>query len=292
MKVEIDPNSGFCHGVVRAIRTAEDFLKNNNTLYCLGDIVHNSGEVKRLKEKGLITITYNDFRDIQKTKVLFRAHGEPPETYKIASKRNIEIIDTTCQVVLSLQKKIKEGYEEMKKSDGQIVIFGKKGHAEVIGLEGQANNEAIIIAGFEDLNKIDYNKPVLLYSQTTKDPDEYFKMSEEIKKKYIENNKSPNTYLKTYKTICKQVSNRKPLLSEFCNDHDVIIFVSGKKSSNGQMLFELCKKVNKRAYFISSGTELNKEWFDGAKSVGISGATSTPKWLMEEIEKKIKSYNF
>ncbi len=292
MKVEIDPNSGFCHGVVRAIKTTEDFLKNNNSLYCLGDIVHNSGEVKRLKEKGLITITHKKFRNIQKVKALIRAHGEPPETYKIARKRDIELIDTTCEVVLSLQKKIKEGYKEMKKKGGQVVIFGKKGHAEVIGLEGQANNEAIIIAGLDDLNKIDYNKPVLFFSQTTKDPDEYFKISEEIKKKYIENNKSPNSYLKTYKTICKQVSNRKPLLSEFCNDHDVIIFVSGKKSSNGQMLFELCKKVNKRAHFISSGSELKKEWFDGANSVGISGATSTPEWLMHDIARIIESYNF
>ena len=289
MRVEIDPNSGFCHGVVKAINKAEEILKENGSLYCLGDIVHNGNEVERLQEKGLKTIDHESLKQLQKTKVLIRAHGEPPGIYRLAKDKDIEVIDATCPVVLSLQKKVRKGFEEMQAVGGQVVIYGKKGHAEVIGLEGQTDGKAIIISSLEDLHLIDFTKPLVLFSQTTKDLEGYAGLTREIEIRYQANKKPLESFFKVYQTICKQVSNRKPTLTDFCKNHDVIVFVSGQKSSNGRMLFELCKRVNQRSYFVSFEDEINREWFVDARSVGISGATSTPKWLMEKIADKIKS---
>lgn len=291
IKIDIDQDSGFCQGVVKAINSAENELQYKKELYCLGDIVHNGKEVERLAKLGLITITKDELLNLKNKNVLLRAHGEPPITYKQAQENNIQIIDATCPVVLGIQKKIKKGYEEMKKKNGQIAIFGKKGHAEVIGLLGQTNNEAILLTNQNDIDKIDYNKPLLLFSQTTKELDEYINIQNEIKKRYKINNINPDKYLKSFKTICNHVVKRKPGIINFCKMHDVIIFVSGKKSSNGKMLFETCKKNNPNAYFVSTSDDVNKDWFRNIKTVGISGATSTPKWLMEEIKTKIETFN-
>ncbi len=291
LKVEIDPGAGFCRGVVKAIDTAEYELQQNNELYCLGDIVHNGKEVERLSKLGLITINNSDLLKIKNKKVLLRAHGEPPITYDQTEKNNITIIDATCPVVLGIQKKIKKGYLEMKQKNGQIAIFGKEGHAEVIGLLGQTNNEAILIKNINGINQINYDKPLLLFSQTTKELDEYNHIQNEIEKRYQLKDKDPKEYFTAYKTICNHVVKRKPGLIQFCKQHDVIIFVSGKKSSNGKILFDACKQFNDNAYFVTNSDDLKFDWFKNLSTVGISGATSTPKWLMEEIKIKIESYN-
>jgi len=286
MKVTIDKYSGFCAGVVNAIKIAEEELTKNPKLYCLGDIVHNGMEVNRLEKKGLIIINHDEFKKLKNCKVLFRAHGEPPETYKIAKKNNIDIIDTTCPVVLRLQKKIRQGYLEMKNNNGQIIIYGKKGHAEVNGLVGQANNEAIIINSESDLEKIDYSKPIQLYSQTTQSLTGYYKIKNIITKKCSDN---ANNII-TNNSICKALSSREPLLKKFAAMHDVIIFVSGKKSSNGNYLFKICKSINNNTYFISNKEELKNDWFKNKTNVGICGATSTPMWLMKEVKNEIEKY--
>lgn len=286
MEITINEHSGFCAGVVNAIKIAEIELKKSNKIYCLGDIVHNGMEVKRLEKKGLIIIDSDEFKNLKNCKVLFRAHGEPPETYEIAKKNNIEIIDTTCPVVLLLQKKIKQGYLEMKKINGQIIIYGKKGHAEVIGLVGQTNNEAIIINSDLDLKKIDYSRPIRLYSQTTQSLTGFHRIKNILKKNCAEN----NTEIITNDTICRALSNREPLLKNFSALHDVIIFVSGIKSSNGNYLFQICKSINEKTYFISSKEELKKDWFINNNTIGICGATSTPMWLMNEIKNEINNY--
>ena len=285
IKVEIDEGSGFCFGVVTAINKAEEELAKGETLYCLGDIVHNSREVARLKTMGLITINREEFKQLRNAKVLLRAHGEPPETYMIARENNIEIIDATCPVVLRLQKRIKQEFlQDAANDEKQIVIYGKNGHAEVLGLVGQTDGKAIVIEKAEEVKKLDLNKSIRLFSQTTKSLDEF----QEIVA-YIKQNISPEATFEYYDTICRQVANRMPKLREFAATHDLIFFVSGKKSSNGKMLFEECLKVNANSHLIDNEKEIDPSLLQNVQSIGVCGATSTPKWLMEKIYNHIQS---
>ena len=283
IKVEIDEGSGFCFGVVTAIHKAEEELAKGETLYCLGDIVHNSREVERLKAMGLITINRDEFRQLRNAKVLLRAHGEPPETYQIAHKNNIEIIDATCPVVLRLQKRIKQEFRKEDFEAKQIVIYGKNGHAEVLGLVGQTDGKAIVIEKAEEAKKLDFTKSIRLFSQTTKSLDEFQEIVE-----YIKLHISPDATFEYYDTICRQVANRMPNLREFAATHDLIFFVSGKKSSNGKMLFEECLKVNANSHLIDNEKEIDPTLLRNVKSIGVCGATSTPKWLMEKIHDHIQ----
>ena len=282
VRVEIDEGSGFCFGVVTAIKKAEEELTKGETLYCLGDIVHNSKEVERLKEMGLITINHDEFKELHNAKVLLRAHGEPPETYAIAKENNIEIIDATCPVVLKLQQRIKQQYGTQKSANNQIVIYGKNGHAEVLGLVGQTSGEAIVIEKLEEVKKLDFSKNIRLYSQTTKSLDEFEKIVE-----YIKEHISPEASFESYDTICRQVANRMPHIRTFAASHDLIFFVCGKKSSNGKVLFNECYKVNPNSHLIDSPDEIDPQLLNGVHSIGICGATSTPKWLMEEVQAHI-----
>ena len=286
MKVTIDKYSGFCFGVVYAIQMAEDILADEDQLYCLGDIVHNNKEVDRLNDMGLKIIDHDDLKNISDCKVLIRAHGEPPETYTIALKNNIELLDASCPVVLKLQHQIKEGYEEIKDLDGQVIIFGKEGHAEVTGLLGQTKNEAIIVTTVDDISKIDFSKSIYIYSQTTKSPKAYKEISDLISERVKISAGEDVKYI-VHDTLCRQVSGREPQLKQFSKDNDVIVFVSGRKSSNGKMLYQSCKKENEKSYFISDIDEIKLDWFKGVDSVGICGATSTPRWLMENVEEAI-----
>jgi 4-hydroxy-3-methylbut-2-enyl diphosphate reductase len=286
MEVTIDVNSGFCFGVVFAIQMAEDELNNSGNLYCLGDIVHNNMEVERLEKKGLKIIDHEQFKTLHDTKVLIRAHGEPPETYRTAIENNIELIDASCPVVLKLQNRIRNGAENI--GEGQIVVYGKEGHAEVNGLVGQTNGKAIIVDTVEDLGKLDYSKPIQFFSQTTQ-PTEGFKlMRDEIQRRVKESGNGEDLLLESNDTLCRQVSNREPQLREFAANHDIIVFVSGKKSSNGKVLFDVCHEVNAQSYFVSTWEEVELNWFDNNSKVGICGATSTPMWLMEEIAEKLR----
>ncbi len=282
MKITIDKNSGFCFGVVYAIEMAENILESQDKLYCLGDIVHNDMEVERLKNLGLIIINNDHLKELKNTSVLIRAHGEPPETYELALKNNLKLIDASCPVVLKLQNQIKNGYNKIKEIQGQVVIYGKKGHAEVVGLMGQTNGNAIIIENKNDIDKIDFSKPISIYSQTTKSPKSYSEIVYEIKKR-----SSSDIKFIVKDSLCRQVSSREPQLQKFSDENHVIIFVSGKKSSNGKMLYESCKKVNPNSYFISDIKEIKSNWFEQKSSVGICGATSTPLWLMQKVAKKI-----
>lgn len=281
--IEIDSDSGFCFGVVTAIKKAEEELARSGHLYCLGDIVHNSHEVERLKRKGLITITHEEFKKLHDVKVLLRAHGEPPETYEIAKKNSIEIIDATCPVVLQLQRRIHSTYSNSNSKDNppQIVIYGKRGHAEVNGLVGQTNGSALVVENKEGLDKIDFSRDLVLYSQTTKSLHGFTEMVNEIAKR-----KSGKGF-QSYDTICRQVANRIPKIKEFAQKHDAIIFVCGSKSSNGKILFEECKMVNPESYLISNETEINVDLLKGKKSIGICGATSTPRWLMNQVKERL-----
>lgn len=279
-KIEIDSGSGFCFGVTTAISKAEEELAKGNTLYCLGDIVHNGMECERLKNMGLITINHEEMKALHDVKVLLRAHGEPPETYKTASENNIEIIDATCPVVLQLQRIIKRQYDN--NPEAQIVIFGKPGHAEVLGLVGQTNSHAKVIAHFDDVMSLDFTRDIYLYSQTTKSLDEFHRIIE-----YIQAHISSDATFKSFDTICRQVANRMPNVSNFASRHDLVLFVCGKKSSNGKVLFNECKRVNNNSYQIESPNEIKKEWIEGIKTIGICGATSTPKWLMEQCRDRI-----
>ena len=274
MQIEIDSGSGFCFGVTTAIRKAEEELAKGTTLYCLGDIVHNGMECERLKQLGLITIDHEQMAGLHDVKVLLRAHGEPPETYELARRNNIEIIDATCPVVLQLQKKIKRQYESGAPS---IVIFGKPGHAEVMGLVGQTGGNAIVIAHFDDVKKLDFSRDIYLYSQTTKSLDEFHRIIS-----YIQEHISPEAHFQSFDTICRQVANRMPNISAFAARHDLILFVCGRKSSNGRVLFEECQRVNPNSHLIEGAGEIDPSWLEGISSVGICGATSTPKWLMEQ----------
>lgn len=277
MIIEIDNGSGFCFGVTTAIKKAEEELAKGGTLYCLGDIVHNGMEVERLTEKGLITIDHEQLKNLHHVKVLLRAHGEPPETYETARQNDIEIIDATCPVVLQLQKRIKRTYTSVENTDEQIVIFGKNGHAEVLGLVGQTHSHAIVIEKFDDVKKLDFNRDIYLYSQTTKSLDEFHRIID-----YIQAHISPTATFKSFDTICRQVANRMPNIAAFAQKHDLVLFVAGKKSSNGKVLFQKCHSVNPNSYQIESAEEINMDWLKGVNTIGICGATSTPKWLMEE----------
>lgn len=281
--IEIDNESGFCFGVTTAIKKAEEELAKGAPLYCLGDIVHNGQECERLKKLGLITINHEEYAKLKNVKVLLRAHGEPPETYRIALQNNIEIIDATCPVVLRLQKRIKQEYitNEADK-EKQIVIYGKNGHAEVLGLVGQTNGEAIVIEKIDEVTKIDLSKDIRLYSQTTKSLDEFRRIVS-----YIQQNISSDASFLYYDTICRQVANRMPNIRRFASSHDVILFVCGQKSSNGKILFHECKDINPRTYQVDNPEDIDMEWFQNAKSIGICGATSTPKWLMDECKNVI-----
>lgn len=284
VRIEIDKGSGFCFGVVTAIHKAEEELAKGKTLYCLGDIVHNNKEVERLRQMGLITINHEEFRQLHNVKVLLRAHGEPPETYEIALRNNIEIIDATCPVVLRLQKRIKQEHSSKNEDrDSQIVIYGKNGHAEVLGLVGQTNGKAIVIEKLEEVRILDFTKDIRLYSQTTKSLEEFREIV-----KYIQAHISPDATFEFYDTICRQVANRMPNIQKFAASHDLIFFVSGKKSSNGKILFNECKKVNPNSHLIDGPEEINNELFLGVESIGICGATSTPKWLMEKVSEYIR----
>lgn len=282
--IEIDKGSGFCFGVVTAIKKAEEELAKGETLYCLGDIVHNNREVERLKTMGLITIDHEDFKKLHNTKVLLRAHGEPPETYEIARHNNIEIIDATCPVVLRLQKKVKQKDISEIEEDKQIVIYGKNGHAEVLGLVGQTTGETIVIENLEEAKRLDFNKSICLYSQTTKSLEGFHEIVE-----YIKGHISSDVNFEYHDTICRQVVNRIPNIQTFAASHDLVFLVSGKKSSNGKILFNECKRINPNSYFIESADEIDYDLLSKAQTIGICGATSTPKWLMEEISKAIKS---
>lgn len=282
-KIEIDSGSGFCFGVTTAISKAETELASGNTLYCLGDIVHNGMECERLKRMGLITINHDEMKTLHNVKVLLRAHGEPPETYALARKNNIEIIDATCPVVLQLQRRIKRQYDE--NPNAQIVIFGKPGHAEVLGLVGQTNSQAKVIAHFDDVKLLDMNRDTYLYSQTTKSLDEFHRIIE-----YIQQHISPECTFKSFDTICRNVANRMPNISSFASRHDLVLFVCGRKSSNGQVLFDECRRINPNSKQIESPDEIKREWLTGIHTIGICGATSTPKWLMEQCRDRIESY--
>ena len=275
IQVEIDNGSGFCFGVTTAIRKAEEELSKGNTLYCLGDIVHNGMECERLRQLGLVTINHDDLRTLHDTKVLLRAHGEPPATYQLAQQNHIEVIDATCPVVLQLQRRIKRQYQQHP--DAQIVIFGKPGHAEVLGLVGQTDGHAIVIAHFEDVMQLDFSRDIYLYSQTTKSLEEFQRIVE-----YIEQHISADAVFQRFDTICRQVANRISNITSFASKHDLVLFVCGRKSSNGKVLFNECKNVNSNTYLIEDADEIQLEWLQGVKTVGICGATSTPKWLMEE----------
>lgn len=276
-QIEIDSGSGFCFGVTTAIKKAEEELAKGTKLYCLGDIVHNSMECNRLKTLGLITINHDDMSRLHDVKVLLRAHGEPPSTYELAKRNNIEIIDATCPVVLQLQRRIKKQYDSMP--EAQIVIFGKNGHAEVLGLVGQTQQNAIVIEKFDDVKQLDFSRDIYLYSQTTKSLDEFHKIIN-----YIQEHISPTATFRSFDTICRQVANRMPNISQFATRHDLILFVCGRKSSNGKVLFNECKSVNPNSHLIEGPEEIDASWLEGIKTIGICGATSTPKWLMEKCK--------
>jgi 4-hydroxy-3-methylbut-2-en-1-yl diphosphate reductase len=288
MTITIDKNSGYCFGVEFAIQMAEDEMEHVEELYCLGDIVHNGMEVQRLYKKGLRVIDREELRNLRDCKVLIRAHGEPPETYQIALENNLELIDASCPVVLKLQNRVKHAFDSIKSDDGQIVIYGQVGHAEVIGLAGQTCDEAIIITTEEDLHKIDFKRPVTLFSQTTKSTKGFYNIKALIEERIKQANQdSTQPEFDANDSICRQVSNREPQLARFSTEHDVLVFVSGKKSSNGKALYSVCKQHNPNSYFIENETELDKEWFVNANSVGICGATSTPMWLMQQVADSI-----
>ncbi|HLT42182.1 MAG TPA: 4-hydroxy-3-methylbut-2-enyl diphosphate reductase [Sphingobacteriaceae bacterium] len=278
LKVSIDKDSGFCFGVVYAIDMAEDILEEDGYLYCLGDIVHNDEEVKRLKEKGLRIIGHEDLPNLKNEKVLIRAHGEAPETYKIALENNISLIDASCPVVLKLQNRIKSSHDE----DEKILIYGKHGHAEVIGLQGQTNQEAIVFQSMEELQGMDIPEKFTLYSQTTKSTDQFYAIKNELIEKGYD--------VKANDTICRQVSNRYNDLENFVVNFEKIVFVSGKKSSNGKVLYEVCRASNPNTFFVSDPKEITADMFSINDRVGICGATSTPMWLMEEVKAVLEAF--
>lgn len=286
VEIEIDQYSGFCFGVVKAIDHAERELKKGTKLYCLGDIVHNNLEMERLKRLGLQTIKRDDLSGLKNKTVLLRAHGEPPLTYEIARKNEIVIVDATCPVVLQLQRRIKECYHEIKETQAQLVIYGKQGHAEVNGLVGQTDGTAIVVEKPEDLEQLDFSREIVLFSQTTKSLDGFRQIVE-----IIENRMMKGVRFRSFDTICRQVANRLPKIKDFVAKHDRVYFVAGQKSSNGKMLFEECKKSNPNIIFISETSEITEPLPSDVRSVGVCGATSTPKWLMEEVAARIKELN-
>lgn len=284
MKVEIDSNSGFCFGVVRAISLAEEALQRDGSqIYSLGDIVHNRKEVQRLEEMGLRRATHEDMEQMAGCRLFVRAHGEPPTTFQRAKELGIDVVDATCPVVAALQQRVIKARDEMKPYGGQVAILGKRGHAEVVGLTGQIEEPIAVIEGVEDLEALDYQRPIYLLSQTTQSVALFHQIVEEIRRRLPH-----EEMLVAEDTICRRVANREKLLKEFAARHDVIVFVCGKKSSNGKVLYEVCREVNEQAYNIEEAAELKREWFLNCRSVGICGATSTPLWLMEEVARRIE----
>jgi 4-hydroxy-3-methylbut-2-enyl diphosphate reductase len=286
MEIRIDDNAGYCFGVVKAIGAAEEELSRDGSLFCLGDIVHNSAEVERLRSLGLEVIDHQRLPSLTGRKVLIRAHGEPPSTYRTAEQLGIRLIDATCPIVLALQQRIRKGYDEMQRVGGQIVIFGKPGHAEVVGLTGQTDGTAVIASTPDDLGNIDFSRPIRLYSQTTKSREEYQQLIANIQSRLL-----PGADFVAFDTICNRVANRARELETFARSVDVLLFVAGANSSNGHYLYEYCRKVQPRTHLIADAGDLQGEWFEGARSVGISGATSTPRWLMEEVAKQLRVKN-
>ncbi|MDD2424869.1 MAG: 4-hydroxy-3-methylbut-2-enyl diphosphate reductase [Bacteroidales bacterium] len=286
LTVEVDERSGFCYGVVKAIEKAEGYLTEKGNLYSLGSIVHNSSELDRLREKGLEIIDHKKMKDLRENVVLIRAHGEPPESYKTALENNLRLIDCTCPVVIKLQEKIKKEYARIKPLDGKLLIFGKRGHAEVNGLTGQVNGDALVVESIKDLDQVDFTKPVSIFSQTTKDPQEYSEICSVISRRICEAGGSPENF-SHFNTICGQVSSRHPHLKKFAAGHSVIIFVTGRESSNGKILFDSCLSSNNRSYSIERPEEIKREWFRDGDSVGVCGATSTPMWLLREVARTI-----
>lgn len=284
MLIEIDEKSGFCFGVVRAISEAEKTLETGQTVYSLGDIVHNRIEVQRLESRGLKTVTHDDLNRLEKCRLFIRAHGEPPKTYAVARKRGIEIIDATCPVVARLQRRVKQAHEEMAAVGGQVVILGKRGHAEVVGLTGQVDEPTVVIESDEDLDRIDFARPIHFLSQTTQSIALFEHLGEMMKRRAADPEK-----VKIDDTICRQVSGREQHLTEFARRFDVVVFVCGRKSSNGKVLFEVCRRANGNTHNIEEPSELDPVWFERAESVGICGATSTPKWLMQQVAEAIGS---
>ena len=283
INIEIDSHSGFCFGVTTAISKAEEVLRKEGSLYCLGDIVHNDKECNRLRALGLKMIDHSTFRQLHHVKVLLRAHGEPPETYDIARRNDLEIIDATCPVVLQLQKRVKKEYQQ---SDGsQIVIFGRPGHAEVLGLVGQTEGHAIVLDKLSDAEQLDFTRSIRLFSQTTKPLQEFRDIVT-----YIQSHIQPPATLQYFDTVCRQVANRMPHLLQFASSHDVVLFVSGLKSSNGRTLYRACQSVNPRSYMVEGPSDLDFSWFEGIRTLGICGATSTPKWLMEACRDAILNH--
>ena len=285
MRVEIDEQSGFCFGVVRAINEAEQALQSGSVA-SLGDIVHNRVEVQRLEAMGLKTISHEDIPLLKGARMLVRAHGEPPKTYDLARECGVEIIDATCPVVEALQRKVKRAHEAMSKVNGTVVILGKRGHAEVVGLTGQVNEEAVVVESEEDLEQVDFSRPIYFLSQTTQSVGKFRHLADVMRGRLCD-----ESMLTADDTICRRVSSREEHLREFASQYDVIIFVCGRKSSNGKVLYNICQQANERSYNIEEASELQREWFEGIESVGICGATSTPKWLMQEIAEAIASIN-
>lgn len=294
MEITIDDNAGFCFGVVKAIGTAEEELAHDGTLYCLGDIVHNSAEVERLRQRGLRVIDHSQLSGLAGQKVLIRAHGEPPSTYEQAQKLGIKLVDATCPMVLALQKRIRKGFIEMSQQNpvGQVVIFGKPGHAEVVGLCGQTDGSAIVVSRPDDMGTIDFGRPIRLYSQTTQSKEEYALLIQHIEDRVKAcHGELPEGFFVAYDTICNRVANRALQLEQFAKGVDVVLFVSGRGSSNGHYLYEYCRRVQPNTRLVADVDELQRDWFEGVERVGITGATSTPRWLMEKVAVEVGSKN-
>lgn len=288
MLVELDPAAGFCFGVDASIALAEKHLQQGGKLYCLGELVHNEEETLRLTDLGMVVIDYQHFSTLKNATVLLRAHGEPPSTYDVASKNNLTLIDGTCPIVKSLQHKVSCSYEDISGEGGQVVVFGSKNHPEVVGLNGQTNDHAIVVVTESDLESIDFTRKIHLFAQTTRSVADYQRLQNTIKERISVKGGDPKVLLNVVQSICKQVSNRVPQLQNFALAHEVMVFVAGKSSSNGKVLFGAAQSVNPRTFFASDVSEIQPSWFQGVGSVGISGATSTPKWLMENIAGFIK----
>ncbi len=288
MKIEIDPGAGPCFGVERAIEKAETILKEKSVLYTVGDLIHNEAEVERLEKIGMKTIAMDQAISGEYPNVLFRAHGEPPSSYQNTKDARVEVEDATCPIVINLQKKIAKTYSTIKNDKGQIILFGKKNHPEVISLLGHCENTAMVIEKLEDLNSIDFSIPIYLYSQTTKYRSEYFLIKKEVEHRISELNIKDSSHFNFHDSSCKIVARRDEQLQDFVEGKDLILFVSGTKSSNGKQLFQICKNTGVESYFISRIEELKKEWFLSKDNIGISGATSTPKWLLEQMSSRVK----
>ena len=282
MNVTIDEGSGFCFGVRRAIATLEEELRKNNVVYCVGDIVHNEREIERLQSQGLKIIDSAELPNLHNSSVLFRAHGEPPSSYKYVTANNLTLTDATCPVVLKLQERIRDSYKKMQEVGGQVVLFGKKGHAEVIGLMGQTDNKCILLENESQIDLVDPDKPTEVFAQTTKDPQQYASLIDKIKQRV-------NNNVVAHNTICRQMADRAEHLKSFAQEHSMILFVGGAKSSNSKVLFDICQSINSNSHFVTSEADVIREWFESRPtSVGIFGATSTPLWLMEKVKSSVE----